>query len=704
MPSAPTTEQGAIQQGIGGWTSLVDEIEHAPNLIWPNNLAIYRQMKTDAQVEALYRGTTLPIRRYNYSLDPNGASEQAVTELSEDLNIPIRGEEARRVGRRKGRFSFKEHTKWALESILWGHYFFEQVGAMIPGGPAGTRWQLKKLAPRPPRIIEDIKTERDGGLKSIVVPAASDTGFGSVEIGVDRLVAYVWDQEPGQWTGMSMLRSIYKNWLLKDRLIRIDLIKHDRAGAGMPTATGAPGMSRPQLEALARMAQEFKVDEQGGGALPHGADLELKGISGTVPDTWASIRGHNEEMARAWMMQVIQLGQTETGSRALGETHLSALHESQDTIAGSFCDTFNEHVIEDWIDWNYGEDEPAPQLVYDRPDDGSFAIADLATMVDKNLIEVDEELETWLRQNFRMPEKGTARTPAAPDDGGESSPGAPTIEAGRRDSRSLKAAGKESPSPSLPDRELRRKPYTHEIQAAVDWDQMERDFVTMSEGLRDRLIAAQADQIDELAEAIRAAGNDPVKLAAIEVTPLGQDAIEEVMEAAAKAGEAGARSEAVAQGVSNAKGAKYDAEAIRERAEATSRLLSRSLAEAGSREAVRRAGTATADDLADAVKTYLGGLTGAHVEKQARGLVTKGINLGRTGFMRENNPARIYASELMDSATCQFCVAIDGTEFESMDEAMSWYPGGFVDCQGGDNCRGTLVGVYADEATPTLER
>lgn len=689
-PSAPTSEIGSIRTGLEGWSALIDDIEHAPQLQWPQNLNIYRQMKTDAQVQALYLGTTLPIRNYIYRVEPNGARDEVVERLAEDLNLPIAGQEPRPIGRRKRRFSFASHVKLALEAPLWGHYYFEQVGEIVDG-----LWRLRKLAPRPPRSIEVVEVEDDGGLKAIKVPSSNGGPYGSATIPVDRLVAYVWDQEPGHWVGTSMLRAIYKNWLLKDRLIRIDLIKHDRAGAGIPTATGAPGMSRPQLEALDRMAREMKVDEEGGGAVPHGAKMELMGITGSVPDTWASIRGHNEEMARAWLAQVIQLGETQTGSRALGEVHLSSFQVGQDTMADWFVGTFNEHVVEDWVDWNYGEDEPAPLITFERPEDGSVAVADLATMVDKNMIEVDEELETWLRQNFKLPTKGTPRDRTSSS---EPSP----LTAKRRRNR-IEAAG-ETPSPLLPDRDLRRQPYTHEIQAAVDFAAMDETFMTMSDELFQELIDAQAVQIDDLAEQIAKHADDPEALSRVLTPAISADDIEAVMLKTAREGAAGAADEAIAQGVKGAKAATIDETAIKARAQAAAEILSRNLSDTAAREAVRRAGSISADELAAGVKEFLLGLTGANVKKTARGVITRGINLGRTGFMKNNSPTRVYASELLDSATCEFCVAIDGQEFASLTEAMDYYPGGFIDCQGGENCRGTLVGVYGDEAPPTLER
>lgn len=75
---------------------------------------------------------------------------------------------------------------------------------------------------------------------------------------------------------------------------------------------------------------------------------------------------------------------------------------------------------------------------------------------------------------------------------------------------------------------------------------------------------------------------------------------------------------------------------------------------------------------------------------------------GRTiGVDQLPTPAEIYASELLDTNTCDPCRAVDGTEYASLDEAMVDYPqsGPYAHCQGGARCRGTLVFVWPGEGT-----
>lgn len=706
----PTTEQGSVHPGgatgLPGWQSWLDQTEYVPDLMWPLSREVYDRMISDAQIKGLLQGTILPIRRFRWTIDRNGARPEIVEGVARDLNLPIKGEPEDEVrGRRRGRFSHDRHLNDALRSLAYGHYYFEQVGDIGEDG----RWHLKKLAARPPRTISEINVAQDGGLKSIKVPAARPKSgvLTETELGVDRLVAYIWDQEAGSWTGRSMLRSCYRNWLIKDRLVRVDAIKHERTGMGVPVMTAPQDAGESQMGELSKMARAFKVTEEGGGAIPHGASLELVGTKGTIPDTIASLRWHNEEMARNFLMMFMQLGQTETGSRALGSEFIDFFVMAQEAIADWYRDVTQEHVIEDWVDWNYGEgEEQVPMLSYERVEDESLAVADLATLVKDGVVEVDEELEDAVRTRYKLPPKPeqTEEEPPPPPVPVPNEPPQPVeaSEGGR--SRPVLAADSGSPSLSLPDRPLRRQPYDHEILAAVDFKAIDDSLNSRLDDLVSEVEKLQAGQIDELHDLIIEANGDIQKLAAMQATPVSQETITAAMTEVAEMGIEQAVEEADRQGKKAPKkpGVGRLTSRLNARAAATDQLLARSLSEAASRQAVRRtAASLKPSQVAAEVRTYMQGLTGSYLRDQLGGSLTQAMNTGRKEVFNENNPKDLYASELLDESTCENCAAVDGTRYSSVEEAEGDYPtGGNKDCLGQERCRGTLVAVY-DEAEAT---
>ena len=128
--------------------------------------------------------------------------------------------------------------------------------------------------------------------------------------------------------------------------------------------------------------------------------------------------------------------------------------------------------------------------------------------------------------------------------------------------------------------------------------------------------------------------------------------------------------------------------------------LAGSLRDAASRQAIARTGvgsnTKSASEVAAEVKDYIGGLSDAFLTEQSNAAVMQALNTGRREFMRANKPEHVYASELMDENTCSPCADVDGTEWDTVEaaEADAYPAGGYIECEGGGRCRGTLVAVY----------
>jgi len=260
----------------------------------------------------------------------------------------------------------------------------------------------------------------------------------------------------------------------------------------------------------------------------------------------------------------------------------------------------------------------------------------------------------------------------------------------------------------LPPRELRRQPYDHEVLAQVDYAQLE---ATVKQGTQDvvaEFTTLQQQQIQQLHDAIVEADGDLVKLSQIKADPVGQDVILKHLKVTAGKGMESALSEAKLQGKPVGDLVFPDIEEyeslLTNRAKAVDQVLSASISEAASRQAINRTGGELSPvEVADQVKAHLESLSDAYLNDQLGGTMSQGMNTGRRAVMRVNDPEAIYASELLDTNTCTNCTAKDGTEYQELADAEKDYPtGGYTECEGGPRCRGTLVAIYP-EAAPTLE-
>ncbi|HEY9315797.1 phage portal protein family protein [Williamsia sp.] len=411
-PQTPTNEIGYVDDSAtdgGFWQSA----ETVPELRWPLSVRVFEQMsRGDSQVTSVERALTLPVRRTPWRIDAAGARPEVTELIARDMNLPIKGGEADFVRTRtKGRFSWSEHLQLALLHLRYGHMFFEQVYTVGDDG----LFHLRKLGPRMPRTISDIKVARDGGLIAI-----EQYGFGTdhreVSIPVNRLVAYVNDREGGDWTGNSLLRPAYKHWLVKDRLLRVDAQTIERNGMGVPVYEAGPADDQKQMDAGKKIAQSYKAGSASGAATPHGAKLRLVAPEGNLPNALPSIKYQDEQIGRSVLAHFLNLG-TQTGSYALGSSFMDFFVLSLQTLGDQVAEVANQHIIEDLVDANFGPEEPAPRLVFDEIGSRKDAVAQaLKLLVDAGILRPDRSLEESVRQDYGLPGKDPRPESAPPED------------------------------------------------------------------------------------------------------------------------------------------------------------------------------------------------------------------------------------------------------------------------------------------------
>lgn len=414
------TEAGYATPGFSFWNP--DEDEKTPELRWPLNVDIYDTMRRqDAQVISVLRAVTLPIRRTEWRIDANGAPAEVAQFVAENLNLPLVGaEQAPRPVRTRDRFSWQEHLRLALLMLTFGHSFFEQTYRYEAG-----RFHLRKLGWRPPRTIAKVDVAADGGLVAI---EQHGTGPKRARMKVDRIVAYTNDREGGNWLGASLLRPAYKFWILKDRLLRVGAQTVDRNGMGVPVYKSPPAPERltgDELEAWQKdelkrgldLAKSFRSGNQAGAAISHGAEMELLGVKGTLPDADKPIRYYDEQIARAVLAHFLNLG-TETGSWALGSTFAEFFTLSLQTVANQIADVATQHIVEDLVDINFGTEVPAPRVVFDEIGSRHPVTADaVRALIECRALTADDELETYLRTVYGLPAHNPSTARKRPEEG-----------------------------------------------------------------------------------------------------------------------------------------------------------------------------------------------------------------------------------------------------------------------------------------------
>ena len=404
ISAAATSEIGYVNGRGADWQHW-DEDEKVPDLQWPESTHVYsRMIKEDGRVTSVYEAITLPIISTEWRIDPNGADDEVVDFVSQNLGLPIVGFDPKTQGRSRGRFSWAEHLQTALLMLQYGHSYFEQLYRIDDQD----RTWLHKLAPRPQKTLSRITVALDGGLESIeqhppigLYPLAV-TGM-TEPIPVSRLVAYVRSREPGIWTGSSLLRPAYKHWLLKDEFIRLQAATARRNGMGVPVGTAAND-DQVEVDKMQKIASGFRGGMTSGVGLAPDEKFELLGVSGNLPDMQQAIDYHDKQIALAGLAHFLNLDKG--GSYSLASVLNDTFVQSVGTVAKSIRDTANAHVVEDLVDLNFGEDAPAPRIVFDEIGSRQDATAAALTMLRQaGLLDDDDEVKIAVRQKLGIPAK-----------------------------------------------------------------------------------------------------------------------------------------------------------------------------------------------------------------------------------------------------------------------------------------------------------
>lgn len=454
MPkSPPITERGYVNPLGGlmsGWSQHADQFETVGDLLWPRSIQTYtRMVRDDSRLSSILQAISLPIRLTTWRIDPAGASEEVTRHIAEDLGLAIVGDDEQRPQHRaKGRFSWGSHLQQALTYLQFGHSIFERVYRIENG-----RVHLRRLAPRPQSTIAWWNVARDGSLVSIeqwpaglyATPGTtvSTPGGPRSAISGDRLLVYVRDPDPGVWQGNSILRPAYKNYILKDELLRIEAAAARRHGIGVPAAWAPPEESNDpeKVAEYQKAASAYQGGSSAGIGLPAEARFEILGPTGAPMDPRRAIEYHDHQMALVALAHFLNLD-GKGGSYALASVQQNTFVQAVGAVADHIRETAQAWVVDDLVDWNYGTDEPAPKLVFDaigsRQDATALALQQL---VAAGLLTPDPRTEMFVRQLTGLP------APDPDDDGDDDTSPDPEDDPDEESTDPAMGAARPSPAP-----------------------------------------------------------------------------------------------------------------------------------------------------------------------------------------------------------------------------------------------------------------
>jgi len=370
-----------------------------------------KMRRTDAQVNATLLAIELPILSAIWQIDAasDDLTDQEIKDFVE-LNLF-----------KNKNFTWSFILRHILKYLQFGHYVFEKVWEQRDG-----KFFIKKLAPRKPVTIQewirwsDPGDAKYGTLKEIKQFAYTPKNtYETLIIPNEYLLLFTNDQEGDNYVGKSILRTVYRNWLAKDKLIKIDAIKHERQGLGVPLITLPQGATKEDQDAAEDVCETFRAHEKGYVILPDGWKFEVADMKASnTSNVMESIRWHNSEITGNILGQFLDLGKTETGSRAVAGELKDIFLLSIMSVAKYVEDIFNEgsesrQMIRELVDLNFSGVTEYPKLRVSKIKSIDYQIvsAALASLAQGGLIMPDQNLEEWIREAFELPKKEETQTP-----------------------------------------------------------------------------------------------------------------------------------------------------------------------------------------------------------------------------------------------------------------------------------------------------
>jgi SPP1 gp7 family putative phage head morphogenesis protein len=359
----------------------------------------------DGQIKMILSAIKNPIRSAKFAYAAKEDNEKS-DKIADFLNYVLFSNEF---------FSFQEFLTEALTYLDFGfsvhEYFFKahkdkEFGSYHTIGGLGfrkqatiTRWLLNPAT----------------GLYAVEQTAYGDTvtnGSNTVQIPKDRVIILSNDKEGDNFEGISILRACYGPWFRKNLDLKLKSIGNEKAAIGIPCGKYPKGQeSTDQRSKFEAMLSNFAIHESSYLMFPDGYDITVTKIDFDAEKLMSSIQYEDSQMAKSMLLQFLELGQNGSGGAyALGADQ-SDIALSSFQYIGEYVGSKLNEIAKKLVEINFGSLEDMPYLTVAGINNkaGTELANVLKTMIDARVIRPDDTLESYIRDNYNMPQAEVTR-------------------------------------------------------------------------------------------------------------------------------------------------------------------------------------------------------------------------------------------------------------------------------------------------------
>lgn len=349
-------------------------------------LATYETMRReDSELRALIRNVKLPVRAANYAIecDDDDIRDFCMRQLGlgdEDNNI-----------------DFQQLLIDILTFLDFGYCIFEYQTALIDGRFV----ELKEVSLRPAKTLQEFIMD-EGRVTGVI----QNTKEGEVTID-QNIMHLAFESEGNNPAGQSLLEACVNDYDAKTEILRLSMLHRRRFAVGLPVITYDPVKTSPTQEQFYKDAlKEYSEGKSGGMLLPFGTQVSIAGIDGAGDrfDMIPAIQYHNQQMAKAFLSQLIELGTTATGSRAVGDDFSTNFFNGIKAITDQITETITNTLLTPLVEENFPQTVPVRLVATDiLPEDKSALLDNIHNFLASNILGTNEAQREHIRELLELP-------------------------------------------------------------------------------------------------------------------------------------------------------------------------------------------------------------------------------------------------------------------------------------------------------------
>lgn len=412
------------QQRYGG----VFYEEFLTQLQGQRGIRTYKEMaENDDVIGALLFAIKMLIRQVSWNVQPGGA-EQADADCADFVESCMYDMEDSWTGTLSEILSFLTYG-WSVHEIVYkrrmGRHKQPELNSKYDDGLIG--WM--KLPIRAQDTLYEWEYGPNDELTGMTQMPPPD--FGLITIPIDKLLLFRTETRKGNPEGRSILRNAYRDWYFKRRFQEIEGIGIERDLAGLPVLVAPEDVNiwgnDPEMVRLRASAESLvkniRRDSMEGVVIPAGWELKLLASGGNRSfDTNKVIDRYDTRIAMTVLADFVLLGHQNVGSFALADNKTEIFAMAVGAFLDVICETFNKKAIPQLVEMNgdnFAGITDYPELIHgDVETQDLTKLGDyLAKVVGAGLLQPDEGLETYIRQQAGIPERVDSYTTGKPKNG-----------------------------------------------------------------------------------------------------------------------------------------------------------------------------------------------------------------------------------------------------------------------------------------------